>query len=270
MGDLKILAMTSVLAIAGFSTFYHINNYHAMAAVDDTASIIKKRLPKTQISHVDCEQIEGLCAVQAGDNIFYTDNSGRYLIVGRVFDMETKQDLTSAALLQNNPSALIGNGQGQKSNDNVQEAADTPEPKHLDNKALNALPNNGAIKWGKGKESVTVFSDLRCGYCQKLHNELQSANIKVVERPISILGTRPFSEAVICDKNPAKALKKAYQGQDLHNNDSQCDTSGLDANEQFARANGLTGTPVIVREDGAMLMGYRPAAFIKKWVREAQ
>ena len=46
-----------------------------------------------------------------------------------------------------------------------------------------------------------------------------------------------------------------------------CDTSGLDANEAFAKANGFYGTPVLVRaSDGAVLQGYRPASEIRRFL----
>ena len=55
---------------------------------------LAERLPKTEITAIDCEKIEGVCEVQARQNLFYIDHGARYLIIGRVYDMETKQDLT--------------------------------------------------------------------------------------------------------------------------------------------------------------------------------
>jgi thiol:disulfide interchange protein DsbC len=43
-----------------------------------------------------------------GTNLFYIDPSARYLIVGRIYDMETHQDLTAARLLAINPDMLVG------------------------------------------------------------------------------------------------------------------------------------------------------------------
>jgi thiol:disulfide interchange protein DsbC len=121
--------------------------------------------------------------------------------------------------------------------------------------------------WGKsGGKTVTVFSDFRCGYCRALSNTLRTMNVRVVERPISVLGSRDLANQVYCAKNREEALHQAYAGEPLRNA-ATCDTSGLDANEKFARVHGLSGTPVIVRSDGAMIEGYRPkealAAFIE-------
>jgi hypothetical protein len=46
-----------------------------------------------------------------------------------------------------------------------------------------------------------------------------------------------------------------------------CDTSGLDANEAFAKKHGFGGTPVIVRpSDGAVIEGYRSASDLRKFL----
>ena len=62
----------------------------------------------------------------------------------------------------------------------------------------------------------------------------------------------------------------AYSGLALAN-PKPCDTSGLDANEAFAKAHGFNGTPVIVRpSDGAILEGYRPASVLREFLKPAK
>jgi thiol:disulfide interchange protein DsbC len=112
---------------------------------------------------------------------------------------------------------------------------------------------------------VTVFSDFHCGYCRALHQTLKAMGVRVTERPISILGTRAISESVICAEDKVAAMERAYADQDVVKR--ACDTSGLDANEAFARAHGFTGTPVLVREDGAVLLGFRPREFLESWLK---
>src|SRR3546814_5216917 len=65
----------------------------ADAAVSEgqVRALLKARLPKTVIGSVDCATIGGLCEVVAGDNLFYVDAGARYLVIGRVYDMETRQ-----------------------------------------------------------------------------------------------------------------------------------------------------------------------------------
>ena len=220
---------------------------------------------------IDCEKIEGVCEVQARQNLFYIDHGARYLIIGRVYDMETKQDLTAARLLEMNPDMLIGGGGDTSSSDPAQapgqQGADTASiDDQVDPRALAALPQSGAVVMGRGARTITVFSDFRCGYCKRLHETLETLNVKVVERPISVLGTRPISEAVICSPDKRRAVNQAYDGGSITTG-SDCDTSGLDANEAFARQHGFNGTPVIVREDGAVVHGFRPREFLESWIQ---
>ena len=231
---------------------------------------LAERLPKTQLTAVDCEQIDGLCEVQAGSNLFYTDASGRFLIIGRVYDMETKQDLTAARLLEINPDMLVGAAASSGASVGGEPAAPVTTESEVapavEKAAFEALPADGAIRWGRGSTTVTVFSDFRCGYCKQLHETLSSMNVQVVERPISILGTRMISDAVVCASDRRRALGQAYSGEAI-SNVRECDTSGLDANEAFARKHGFTGTPVIVRSDGAVLHGARPRDFLESWLK---
>jgi thiol:disulfide interchange protein DsbC len=235
------------------------------------AHLLSARLPRTPVTKVDCGKIAGLCEVQAGSNIFYVDPSARFLIVGRVYDMATRQDLTAARLLEINPDELLGGAaSAQSSNHGAalggEARTSTASPDAASQKvSLAELPASGAIEWGGTGRKVTVFSDFHCGYCRLLHQALKDMGVRVAERPISVLGTRAISDAVVCADNPAAAVEKAYSDQDISKR--ACDTSGLDANERFAREHGFSGTPVIVRDDGAVVLGFRPRAFLEAWLK---
>lgn len=257
-----------------------------VAQTDETqvTGLLKTRLPKTQLTKVDCKKVDGLCEVTAGSNLFYVSHGARYLIIGRVYDMETRQDLTAARLLEINPDMLVGGAARANA-----AAAETPDVTSADGSAargsvgrttlpvrpvalnLTSLPSDGAIVWGNraAGQTVTVFTDFRCSYCRALTNVLRSMDVRVVERPISVLGSRDIADRVYCSKNQEEALHAAYAGEPFKA-PRACDTKGLDANEKFAHAHGLSGTPVIVRSDGAMLEGYRPKEFLEAWLKGAK
>ncbi|MEP9404301.1 DsbC family protein [Sphingomonas sp. VNH70] len=237
----------------------------------NVTKLLKERLPKTTLSNVDCTKVDGLCEVTAGSNLFYVDRTGRYLVVGRIYDMETRQDLTAARLLEMSPETLIG-GAAKAAADSEGDAppapgaARTTAPAPVRYLSLDGLPASGAIAWGKASgPTVTVFSDFRCSYCRALTNTLATMNVRVIERSISTLGSRDVADTVYCARDRVKALHAAYAGEPVRGS-AKCDTSGLDANEVFARKHGLQGTPVIVRGDGAMIEGYRPREFLERWI----
>lgn len=236
---------------------------------------LKQRLPKTQVSRINCQIVSGVCEVTAGSQIFYIDQGARYLMIGRIFDLETRQDLTAARLVDVNPDLLIGGAAGSR-----REAETSQAQLRGQNSAtgrgmaktlsLASLSEAGAIIWGNpAGKTVTVFSDFSCGYCKALTVTLEQLDVRVMERPISILGSRAIANQVFCARDRRKALKAAYSGQNIPET-RNCDTSALDANERFARENGISGTPVLVRSDGAVIEGYRPKEYIAKWLNEVR
>ena len=228
---------------------------------------LAKRLPKTKVTAVHCDKLGGLCEVTAGNTLFYTDAKARYLVIGRVYDMVTRTDLTAAKLLEINPSTLLGAAaHGEGAREEGEGAAARPvAPASV---SLAELPAAGAIRWGPSSgPKVTVFSDFHCPYCLRLSETLTEVGARVEERPISVLGTRELSEKVYCAHNQAAALQAAYKHSELDTVTAKCDVSGLDANEAFARKHGFTGTPVVVRADGAVIEGWRPANELAAWLK---
>jgi thiol:disulfide interchange protein DsbC len=191
-------------------------------------------------------------------------------VIGRIYDMEARQDLTAARCSRSTPTCWrpVRRG-GSNANEENQ-----PAPRASPAEGIaRGLPANGAITWGPANgPKVVVFSDFHCGYCKKLEAELKAIGARVEERPISIFGadSRRDAERVLCSPRPESALHMAYSGLALAN-PKPCDTSGLDANEAFAKAHGFGGTPVIVRpSDGASSKGIRPASVLRDFLKPAK
>ena len=263
--------LAAIVALSA-ATGWGVASLAAPTAAPDTSEVraaLKLRLPKTPIDAIDCSGLGGLCEVASKSTLFYVDRAAKYLVIGRVYDMEARQDLTAARLLALNPDLLTAGAARRVAGE------DEPQPPRASVPArvsLAGLPANGAITWGPaGGPKAVVFSDFNCSYCKKLEGELKAIGARVEERPISIFGaeSRRVAEQVLCSPRPEMALRMAYSGLALAN-PKPCDTSGLDANEAFAKAHGFGGTPVIVRpSDGAVLEGYRPAASLREFLRAA-
>ena len=110
---------------------------------------------------------------------------------------------------------------------------------------------------------VNVFTDISCGYCQKLHNEIAQYNdlgitVRYLAFPRAGLGSQSYDElvAVWCAKDPKEALTVAKSGG--HVTQSQCANSVA---EQYSLGQriGVAGTPYIVLPDGSLIGGYQPA-----------
>tara|TARA_R100001244_G_scaffold20643_2_gene21365 strand:- start:41437 stop:42303 length:867 start_codon:yes stop_codon:yes gene_type:complete len=237
----------------------------------DVRTAIELRLPKTPITSLNCKGFGGLCEVVSKRTLFYIDERARYLFVGRLYDMESRADLTAAKLLELNPELLVANT--ARSDDRAQTGPNGTSKTTASYVPVGELPASGAIHWGnKTGPKLVVFSDFGCGYCKQLTGELIKARVHVEERPISIFGekSRKLAEAVICARDPEKALHQTYAGKPVKAK-KPCDTAGLDANEAFARKHGFGGTPVIVRaSDGAVIEGFRKASDIRVFARQTK
>jgi len=265
-GPVHAIAL-SALVIAGVGgVAFGLSSYSPASARGGDAELrtsLAKRLPKTKITAVDCNKLTGLCEVSAGNTLFYTDRNARYLVIGRVYDMETRTDLTAAKLLELNPDTLLG-----AAAHNEAPAGDAGVRAAPTKVSLAELPAGGAIRWGASSgPKVVVFTDFHCPYCMKLSETLATIGVRVEERPISVLGTRALSEKVYCAKNPVASLHGAYRHEEPTTDVAKCDTSGLDANEAFARRHMFAGTPIIVRADGSVIEGFRPAAELTAWLK---
>lgn len=120
------------------------------------------------------------------------------------------------------------------------------------------------------KYVVTVFTDTSCGYCRKLHSEMQSYNdagitIRYLAFPRGGERSANFAEmsAVWGAKDPVKAMNDAKKGGfDFKNAAMREDL--VRKHYALGVAMGVNGTPAIVLEDGTMLAGYQPAATLRK------
>ena len=118
---------------------------------------------------------------------------------------------------------------------------------------------------GETRDYITVFTDVTCFYCQKLHKEVADLNGRGIEvRYLAFPRGGPDSEGALklstawCADNPQKTLTQMKAGVALPLAD--CDSSPVAAQYQLGSAMGVRGTPAIVTSSGQMIPGYKPAA----------
>ena len=114
------------------------------------------------------------------------------------------------------------------------------------------------------KASVSVFTDVDCGYCRKLHQEIDELNalgieVRYLAFPRAGPGSRSFEKTVSawCSDNRHKAITELKLGNSIP--DRSC-PNPVQAQYELGSAVGVTGTPALVTEDGQLLPGYMPAA----------
>lgn len=226
--------MRKVIKIAALSLFGLVwPVVHADEAAIKEA--MTKSMPSMKIDSVKPSVIQGLYEVAVGANLFYVSGDGKYLLQGRLVDVAARKDLTEEKLSGTRKLSIEKIGQD----------------------------NMIVFKPKTSKYTVTVFTDIDCGYCRKLHSELdqylaQGITIQYLFFPRAGKGSDSYNKAVSvwCAKDRNAALTDAKKGNTPPA--KTCDNP-VDEHMQLGAEFDVKGTPMIVTEKGNIYPGYLPA-----------
>ena len=192
-------------------------------------------MPATKVETIKPSVIKGLYETAIGANIYYISEDGKYLIQGRLVDLAAHKDLTEEKL--NGTRKLAIENMGKE--------------------------NMIIFKAKIPKYTVTVFTDIDCGYCRKLHSELdqysaQGITIQYLFYPRAGKGSESYTKAVSvwCADDQNAALTAAKKDKSVPV--KTCDNP-IDKHMKLADDFDVKGTPMIVTENGNILPGYLPA-----------
>ena len=233
MHHLKItllpFVLTSFFSVAVFATV-------APQTQQKIQQQLQKIIPNAPQASIVESVIPGMFEVSVGPLIIYMSADGKYAFNGSLINLDTRENLTDLS----------------KANARNEAMAKVPESSMI------VYPANG-----KQKHVITVFSDIDCPYCHKLHKEIPEMNqagitVRYMAYPRSGLNSPSYFKAVSawCADNPAKAMDDAMLGKTLPK--KQCDNP-VEMHMEQAQFFGVNGTPNIILDDGNMIPGYVPA-----------
>ena len=212
-----------------FTTLLCTQLAHAQAEQQLKTDLQKKLGGNAKVRSVSPAPVTGLYEVLVGNDVFYTDSTGKYLIQGEIIELATGKNITE------------------------QRQADLNRIKWTD------LPPANAIKTvrGNGSRQLAVFSDPNCGYCKRLEKSLQQLdNVTIYTYLIPILSpdSAQKSKQIWCAADPFKAYTDWMINGITPSGKSDCNTP-LDKNMAFAKSYGITGTPTLFFTDGSRFPG---------------
>ncbi|MBL1260287.1 MAG: DsbC family protein [Thiotrichaceae bacterium] len=228
-----------VVLLAAFST---------SVLADDSAvrKTLSKIIPGQIPDLVEESAYKGLFEVVYGSDIFYLSADGRFLFQGDMVDLTTQDNLTEARRTQGRHQLM--------------------QTVALDSK-IRFIPANG-----KPTYVVDVFTDVDCFYCQKLHHEMEDylregIEIRYLAFPRAGVGSHAYEKivSVWCAEDQLGEMTLAKNKQQPARR--ECDNP-VQEHMALARKIGVSGTPALVFEDGALMPGYVPAAQLKKILDE--
>lgn len=211
---------------------------------------IRKLNSQIRVDRIGVAPIPGFREAIVGGQTLYVSDDGRYMLQGSLYDLDAKRDMSEASLAK------------------------------LRRELLKTIPVKDRIVFAPAnpKYTVSVFTDVECGFCRKLHSQIADYNREGIEVqylafPRMGLGSPDFQKMVNvwCAADRKQALTDAKNGRDVPTRNCKNPvTMEYDVGQRV----GLAGTPLIVAADGTAMPGYMPPkelrAALEKLAAEAK
>jgi len=236
------LAGTAVPALAATSN-------DAVSAPPPEAAAIRKQLelkfPGAEVGVIAKSPYFGLFEVQFDHQLIYTDTKAKYILVGSVYDVEGKVNLTEQRM------------------------------RKLNRVDVASLPLDLAFKRvkGNGERKLIVFSDADCPFCAKLENELKTVdNVTIYTFLFPIDQLHPDSarksRMIWCAADRVKAWDAFFASGSLPNNAGDCDNP-LEKTHALGEKLRVQATPTLIFADGSVVPGAIPTEQLEVEFRNA-
>lgn len=232
----KIITLSMILLASSVLAENEHEKYQAALDKVTNASVKVVAVADTPIAGIKEVMVDS----GRGSEILYLSADGKYIVNGSLFDIENRVDLTDQK-----KSVIRKDLLGQMG----------------DSQRINFYPENMV-------HHVTVFTDIDCGYCRKLHAEMEQYNelgigISYLFFPRAGLQSGSFDKAVNvwCADDQQQAMTMAKAGESV--DPKQCDNPIADHYKAGLSA-GVSGTPALVLDNGTMMPGYLPPAQLKQ------
>jgi thiol:disulfide interchange protein DsbC len=216
----------------------------AAAAEENADGIIEEKIrmlaPNAKIIAISETPIDGILQVQINSDIVYVTADGEYLLQGQIMEIDSRTNITDQA----KSGIRVGLLAGLKEDEQITFSPENP------------------------KYDLLVFTDIDCGYCRKLHNQMTEYNeegiaIHYLAFPRAGVGSNSYDKfvSVWCSADQQSAMTLAKNGSDPE--PQKCPNPIADQYE-LGRELGVTGTPALVTADGTLIPGYMPPAQLRQ------
>jgi len=244
---IKKTILGASLSVLLFSAFVSVE-----AKVDDSSNIetvtaLKATLKATfrsEPSSIKQSVIPNMYEVMYGTEVVYVSADGKYFLAGDLINLKTRENMSEAA-----------KGSIRK-------------------EILDRQDNQPVVFKAKDEKHVlTVFTDIDCPYCAKLHREVPALNekgvtVKYLMFPRAGIGSPSYKKAVSmwCADDNKQAMTDAKARKPIP--DKTCDNP-IKAQYDLGGEVGVTGTPALITSSGRLIPGYMPADRLVKMLESS-
>lgn len=219
------------------------------ASVQET---LAARLPGIEAEQIRATPVAGLWEVSVGRQVVYVSEDGRYLLRGDIVDLTTSRNLTDERISELNELMVTRFASALENDlDETRMIVFSPE---------------------KPKHTVTIFTDIDCAYCRRLHREIDAYNergikVRYVFLPLAGPGSKSWekADAVWCSADRRDALTRAKRGEAVEAPQT-CEDTPVAEHYRLGLDLGIQGTPGLLSEDGEFHSGYLPPDQLAAWL----
>jgi thiol:disulfide interchange protein DsbC len=233
------------LALLAALTTFSVAVEAQQAGKTDPRAELASKIPGAKPEELRPSPVPGLYEMMRGTDVAYVTEDGKYVLDGDLYDL--------------------------KSNDNLTES----RRRDVRLKMLAGVPESEMVVFSPRdpKHTITVFTDVDCSYCRKLHSQIGEYNrLGMRVRYLFYPRTGPDSESwekaveVWCSPKRNEALTRAKRGEDLKV--KACGNSPVERHYELGQAFSIRGTPAIILDNGELLPGYVPPEMLAKALEE--
>ncbi len=195
---------------------------------------------------INISPVDGWYTIHKGSIVAYISSDGRYLLQGDLIDLDTQINMSEAVR-----------------NDARRELMASVKDEDV------ILFSPADVKY-----SVSIFTDVECTYCRRLHSQIDEylahgIEVRYLMYPRNGPTSRAWStaEEVWCSGDRNSALTAAKLDRKFASTD--CDASIVQKHYDMGHDVGLSGTPAIVFDDGTLISGYLPPDQLKARLDQA-
>jgi thiol:disulfide interchange protein DsbC len=220
----------------------------AAESADPRTSLLKLLPAGSKLEDLRPSPIPGIFEYSQGAEVSYLTADGRYFIDGNLYDMTTRENLTE----ERRTKARLA--------------------------MVNSVPESEMVIFSpkNPQYTITVFTDVDCQYCRKLHSGMAEMNklgirVRYMFFPRTGPNTESWrkAEAVWCAADRNDALTRAKAGGAVDTSKG-CGQTPVAREYALGQSIGVQGTPAIVTETGAYINGYLPPQDLVNELKDLQ
>ena len=238
----------AVLLLAAWLPLQVVAQAPAPAKADPRVELAAK-IPGTKPEDLRLTPLPGIYELTHGADISYVSSDAKYIFSGDLFRVAEGGDFPNLT-------------EGRRRELRAKLVADMPESDMI------------VFAPKETKYTITVFTDVDCAWCRKLHSEMAEYNklgvrVRYMAWPRSGPATEAWSKAVgvWCAANKAEAMSRAKRGEAVK--PASCAQNPVQKQWDLGRQLGVRGTPGLILADGELVPGYLPPAELVKHLQAA-